>query len=277
VRRENGNGNEKEDQVMKKRIHVFGIMVAGMLIHPVGAELIVTLKGANQMEDTSLRGDNSQSTAPYNYGGWDTVVVGRLPDAGSTQVKFNSLLRFTDFSDVPAGYTVTGAKLRLYNLNNANQTAGVSINVYELAAANAGWVEGSSIGVVEAGSSCWRFQKQNTVNWAGGQNGAGVAGTDYTTNLVGSAIAADTTQVWVDFTLDAAVIQKWINNPAENYGIILTALGANVGEIAYFGSSEYGTASVRPELVLTVIPEPATLGLFIVAGACAVFARNIQK
>jgi len=142
----------------------------------------------------------------------------------------------------------------LYNQNHANQTGDVTIDVYEVTAANGDWVEGDGVGTVVAGTSCWRFKEQNTGEWAGGRNGCGVAELDYTTNLVGSALFADTTAEWVEITLDAAVVQNWINNPGQNYGLLLTAPGAITGQIAYLDSSEAGTGT-EPVLMLEVLLE----------------------
>jgi len=245
-------------------------VVAGLLIGAVqvGAE-VVTLSGASQMEDTYLRGDDTQVSTVNNYGASTLLIVGDL----TSPVTINALMRFTDFSGV-SGQTVTNATLRLYNTNHANQTGDVSIEIHELVAANGDWVEGTASSSVQTGSSDWRFKVQNTGNWAGGRNGAGVAGTDYTTHLVGSAIAADTTQEWVEFTLDADVIQNWIDNPLQNYGIVLTAPGAADGEAAFFRSSETSTTSTVPQLVLETIPEPAALGLVGMACGMLLFARR---
>jgi hypothetical protein len=261
----------KGEYAMKKSVQLGGLitMVLAGCLSPATAAL-VTLSGASQMEDTYLRGDNSQTSAVYNYGAPEYMIVGQL----SSNVIVNSLMRFTDLSGL-SGKTVTSATLRLYNQNQASQTADVTLDVYEVAAANGDWVEGTSLGVVQTGSSDWRFKIQNTGAWAGGQNGCGVVGTDYTTHLVGSAIATDTTAEWVEITLDASVVQKWIDNPSQNYGIILTAPGATAnGQIAYLRSSEATVTGTAPQLVLNVIPEPATVGMLGLGAGVALLFRH---
>lgn len=209
-----------------------------------------SFSGTNQVKDVYLRGDNTEVSATANYGGSSVLVAGRL----SETVVNNSLLRFTDLSGL-SGRTVSNATLRLYNYNHANQTAGVTVDVYEVASANGDWVEGDYLGGTGWDASDWRFKVQNTGEWAGGRNGCGVAGTDYTSNLVGSALFADTTAEWVDVELDASVVQNWINNPGQNYGLILTAPNAtNSGELIYLESSEASSGN-GPELMIEVLLE----------------------
>lgn len=240
-----------------KTLRKIGAVAALAVVCVSGTQAaVITLQGTGQVEDVYLRGDNSQTSATANFGASTLLLVGRLPDSG-TQILSNSLMRF-DMSSL-AGQTVSNATLRLYNTNNASQTANVTVNVYEVASANGDWVEGTGTGGTVNGTSDWRFKIQNTGAWAGGQNGAGVAGTDYVNTLIGSATVVDGTAGYVEFTLSASVIQNWITNPSQNYGIILTSPGAAQGAMAYFSSSE--AASNGPQLVITTVPEPATWGL----------------
>lgn len=246
---------------MKRRMmQIAGSLIALLMICQ-GYAGTVTLSGTNLVEDTFLRGDDSAGgTSPANnYGASTSLFVGRLPDGTSNQNLGNILLRF-DTTSV-SNQMITGATLRLWNQNHANQTADVNIEVHEVASANGDWVEGDSNNTVESGASCWRFKIQNTVDWAGGRNGCGVAGTDYLTNLVGSAIATNTTQEWVEFTLDTDVIQNWVDNPSQNYGLVLTAPGALEGEAAYFYSSEMDASAV-PQLELTTAPKTTEIVSF---------------
>ena len=255
---------------MRKVMHMVGLVAVILLLGGVQAWAeTVTLSGASQMEDAYLRGDDTQVSAAQNYGGSELLIVGDL----TSPVTINALMRFTDFSGV-SEKMVTNATLRLFNQNHANQTGDVAIEIHELVAANGDWVEGTVSDAVQTGSSDWRFKIQNTGDWAGGRNGAGVAGTDYTTALVGSATAADTTAEWVEFVLDASVVQNWINNPLQNYGLVLTAPGAADGETALFRSSETTATTTAPQLVLETIPEPAALGLIGIACGMLLFARR---
>jgi heat shock protein HslJ len=223
----------------------------------------VTVSGTNQLQDVYLRGDNNAggTTPVNNYGGSTLLMVGRIADGTGYQNLAHTLLRF-DLSGL-SGQTVTQATLRLYNNNNAQQTSDVTVSAYEAVAANGDWVEGAANGAVVTGTSDWRFKIQNTGVWAGGQNGCGVAGTDYTTNRVGSATVADGAAGYVDIALDAAVVTKWIDHPEQNYGIILTVPEAVPGQVVYFNSSE--AASNVPALMLETAAK-ATLRLVVITG-----------
>jgi hypothetical protein len=249
------NKQNKEDEMKMRMMKIAGSLIAVLLVCLGQATAgTVTLSGTNLTEDTFLRGDDSAGgTSPANnYGASTSLLVGRLPDGASNQNLGNILLRF-DTTSV-SNQVVTGATLRLWNQNHAHQTADVAIHAYAVAAANGDWVEGNTNNGIESGASCWRFKIQNTGDWAGGRNGCGVPGTDYLTNLVGSAISSNTTQEWVEFTLDPDAVQNWVDNPNQNYGLVLTAPGALEGEAAYFYSSEMDVSAV-PQLVLTTTPK----------------------
>lgn len=261
----------KKIHIQRRIVGIAGCMIV-ILAFCIGQAVadVVTLSGTNTVQDTYLRGDDSSGSQRLNLGGANNLLVGRLEDGATFQKLGNTLLRF-DVSSL-AGQTVSDVTLRLFNLNDALQTADVTINVYEVAAANGDWVEGDGLAAIVSGTSDWRFKIDNTGDWAGGHNGCGVAGTDYTTALVGSAVSADTTAQWVEFTLSAAVIQNWIDNPSQNYGLVLTSPGALQGEAAFFVSSESGTNG--PELQVTVIPEPTTVGLFLISSAGVLLLRR---
>lgn len=199
----------------------------------------VILKDQDKIQDTYLRGDNEVPFAPgVNFGASQRLLVGRLPDDAAKHLA-NTLMRF-ELSDL-AGQTVTHAVLRLHNVNDPKQTADVTINIHELAAANGDWVEGDGIGGESGllnGTSDWRFKLHGRTVWAGGQNGAGVKGEDYMDAVIGSAMVSAGTAQSVEFELDTNVIQKWIDHPEQNGGIILIAPEAEEGAMAYFYSTE---------------------------------------
>ncbi len=218
---------------------------------------VVTLNGPSLIEDTYLRGPNNTTSFPKNYGGADKLIVGRGINATD---EANGLIRIPDLTGASNLVSITRAVLRLYDFNIGTQTMDVDINAYEVSAANHGWVEGSSDDATESDASCWRFQTYNSTNWAGGQKGCGVAGTDYTTHVVATGTSVDDRSGWVDFILDPAVVRKWIDTPSENHGLVLISQGAGAaGEVVFFRSSEFVDATYHPRLVLEgVVVEAGT-------------------
>jgi hypothetical protein len=242
------DGSDEEFTISRNDISVaFQFNDIELEILPEGVQSI-TLSGPALIEDTYLRGPDNEDTTAKNFGGQDRFQVGNGVTATAVA---NGLIRFPDLTGSTNLSTITRAVLRLYDYDLSNQTMDVDINAYEVSAANHEWVEGSSYEVVEPGSSCWRFLKQNTNEWAGGRQGCGIAGTDYTTNLVAAATSVDGRKGWVEFDLDMAVVQKWIDDPAENHGLVFISQGAGeTGEVAFFRSCEYADAAYYPQLVL---------------------------
>lgn len=214
-----------------------------------------SFSGTNQIEDVYLRYDaNSIVAQSSNYGGLNFMMVGQL----NADIKANLLMRFSGLSALE-GQTVTNVALRLYSNDfSGQQTADVTVNVYEVAAVNSSWQEGDGNGDFSTdGWSSWRFVNRDSVGgnvqWAGGETGCGTSGTDYVTNLVGSAVVSDGVAEYVEFSLDTDVVQNWIDNPSQNYGLLLIAEGASAGQIVFFNSSESTSGNVPKLIVDTVL------------------------
>jgi len=142
-----------------------------------------------------------------------------------------------DLSTIPAGSTVTAVKLRLWALNRVD-LAGQSVHVHAL---NEGWSEDVVAWIKRTSPSNW--------STAGGSYGAG---------LTSKALWLIPVNGQVEFTIPAATVQGWIDNPASNHGLLIkpTADGSpGSGEgTAVFASSEYSVVSRRPKLVVTYLP-----------------------
>ena len=101
----------------------------------------------------------------------------------STNRHLRELQRWS-LASIPATAVCVSATLQLYHLGtNAGQTSDVIISIYNLLAANAGWVEGTGLydGVPETGAACWAYKAYHAAtptNWAGSA-GCGTADTDY--------------------------------------------------------------------------------------------------
>ncbi|MBC8008832.1 MAG: DNRLRE domain-containing protein [Burkholderiales bacterium] len=131
----------------------------------------------NSSADTYLRGNAGNN----NYGALNSLLVGNHSSVGP----FTGLFRF-DLSSLPtSGITIDSVTLTLFSTANGSGTS-VTLSVFQLAAANANWLEGTSNDTTPGapGAATWGNLNYNSANpgnptpWAGSP-GARTAGTDY--------------------------------------------------------------------------------------------------
>ena len=230
-------------------------------------------------------------TGSLSNGAGPGLFVGTI-EAG---LERRGLLHWDLAGAVPDGATINSAVLTLH-LNRANASGTPSIEARRVLA---DWGEGAS--------------DSSTGGSAGGQGAPAATGdatwlhrffdTDLWTNAGGdfaAAVSANVVQNGGEFTWSGdgltADVQGWLDNPAENFGLLL--LGAD-GGARKFESRESADASLRPNLRITfstddgggggggnAIPLPSTLVsggvLLVLAGVAVVrynsptFARAIQ-
>lgn len=172
--------------------------------------------------DTYL--DSESGTSNNNYGAGTSLT------AEGSQKRI--LLRF-DTSAIAAGTHVDGARLHLY-LSYAEGTCMVSI-----AQITEAWTEGTMSGT--AGVANWT-QRTATQSWTT----AGASSPGSATGTIASLESATAGLLGVD--LPAATLQGWVDAPATNFGLVLSASG---GGECRFDSSASATPANRPELVAT--------------------------
>jgi len=151
--------------------------------------------------------------------------------------------------DIPAGASCDTAVLSLYDNNWASRTADCTITIYQIAAANTGWVEGTQSDGAEVGSPCWGHKIYNSVTWAG-SDGCSTADTDYINTSLGSAVFTDGVSGYRTITFNAAgklVLADWFGD-ATNDGLILT--GAGSGAYWTEWESRQGDDGKRPFLTI---------------------------
>jgi|ERR1035437_709417 hypothetical protein len=138
--------------------------------------------------------------------------------------KARSLIRFDLGSYLVPIPTVTGAKLIL----NIDQVYGtITFKAYELTHA---WALGTNCVAAQAGYACWN--DYGAAGWT-------TAGGDYDPTPVSDAITVTSPGYGV-LTLNAAIVQKWLNTPATNYGLILIAENETTDQNSiYFNRSNY--------------------------------------
>ena len=173
-------------------------------IPPVPGTLTV-----NPVADTYLY-ENSKNT---NFGTSTILYLG----TDTSGKKDQGLIQF-DISTIPAGATITSAKLRLYK-TTAGGSGTVNIGAYKL---TTGWVETSAT---------WN-------NMAGSSNYAA-------TQLAQTTLPLSSTG-WVEWNLSTTVITEWLGG-TPNYGLALVYEGVNN---AYGKFSSRESTTNKPELVI---------------------------
>lgn len=227
----------------------FDIMLTGT---GSGGTLATYKEGANDpftgtayagTEDLWLYNNGGTNGVNDNTGGDLRVIAGGI---GGTAYR-HELMRFNVSSLAGRFASINSVTLRLY-FNGANANAGV-IQVFAVAPANAGWVEGSG-GTAVSGVSCWSRRVYPSTNWAGSQ-GASTPNTDYVDMVLASApYAAAATGQSFDLVLpDASIINTWLGGT--NAGLYLRTVLQNNQVI--FHSSE-STVALRPELIINYNP-----------------------
>lgn len=163
----------------------------------ISTTLIVT-------SDTSIR----SSRETYNYGASTGLGI---------NTAYRTLLYF-DMSSLPVNVQVYSATLRMTSSSsNAEQT----LNAYQIAAANVGWIEGSGTGATTAssGEPTYGYHQYATQTWAGSA-GLNTSNTDYIESTHATSVWS-TTNVEIDLTTMA---QDWYTNPTSNAGVRIHAV-----------------------------------------------------
>jgi hypothetical protein len=213
-----------------------------------------------------------------NYGGRINFEIGTW---GGVSTARHALMRFDLTSMAGQFSTITGVTLRLTFSNaagNLTSTSSNTIEVHQIAAANAGWIAGihDDNGGPD-GEPTWNYRAAFGVGWAG-SGGASSPGTDFLIPAIASTAWSGARTDGTTFDLvfnDTSFLTYWINGT--NWGLFLmnSAEAAAGDNTSSFYSSDFGTVGVRPELIVsyTAIPEPALNAALL---ACAVlgFARR---
>lgn len=194
--------------------------------------------------------------ANRNFGGSPLLEAGFMGGIYAEH-RAVSLLRF-DLSGVACG-KISAVKVRLYKPKCFVQTKPVVVELYEVAMANAGWQEGNAFCATDTDGASWSHQKANRP-WAGAP-GCARAGTDFGAKPVDTHTAPLERGEWMEFNLPAELVQRWLDDPAQNAGVYLTAdaSGPEWGEHVYFHSSEHWSGN-GPQLVIEGTPGPARPG-----------------
>lgn len=223
----------------------------------------------------------SGTSASGNYGDSNSIWVGKGPNGEERK----ALLRF-DVSMLAGQYeSIDSVKLTLTLLGESqgNTTTSVAVNTYQIAGANAGWVQGSSKGSAQTGSSSWNYRLHSTASWKGSA-GLGTAGVDYLstvidgTKAIQSGAATSFNGVKVTWDIPIELFELWVDG--DNAGLVLSAAAfesLGIKDLLRFASDSY-TSAYRPQLVVqyTPVPEPASM-VFVGSFVCLLLANGALR
>lgn len=228
--------------------------------------------GANDRGDAEVNSyqQGGQALHQRNYGAKDTFMVnGSMNSIFYNYEMHNGMSVWKDFignapGQVPSDAQITSATLRLYGEGIGGAEAG-NLGVYS-------WLEpvypGTLNGVLPTNSqdgdstamSTGAYRVFYSKGWNGPYGAWASAATDTTGTMWDSfAFNQDLTNTplgWIEFDVTGAV-QEWVDGTAPNYGFAFFTNTAWTGMI--FHSAEYADSSLRPQLVVDYVPEPATV------------------
>jgi len=209
-------------------------------LSPTATNTATTPTATPHPTTTTLRDAAVQDTyLDSDFSGDNFATAGRL------KAKYYSkrpLFRFDLESQVPAGSRILSAFLQVYTTVDrypADPVRSLTVEVYGV---RRPWV-------------------LDEVSWNNVQSGVRwqIPGADDT------FIDRDSTptdvkvvsQINASYTFDVtALVQRWTNDPAANYGLIMVGTGQSV-EYRFYSSEEFN-ANLRPKLTVTFIPPPPT-------------------
>ena len=195
------------------------LLAALSLVVPIGLSGTASADTRNLTStvDTQI----SENSTAANYGDATTLKVDGDDPGGSGKDAY-SLLRW-DLSSVPAGSEVDSASVTVNVTNPSTQT----YQIYDL---KRPWVESAATWLQYASGGAWEV--------------AGAKGSLDRGSQVGSLSAPTTGTRTV--SLSPALVQRWLDNPASNQGIIIA--NATNSDGVDFYSRQVGDASLRPTL-----------------------------
>lgn len=200
----------------------------------------VTGSGATVIYKDGFGGDkttyidtNLNSTAPSGTDGTSGVLYW----GGWAVGVYAGLIKF-DFSGIPDGVTLN--YVRFYYYRDSSYGTDATMKIGRVLAASGSWTE--------LGAS-WNHAVEDTIEWAGGNNGCGVSGVDHS----GSPLFLGNPPKVPGYNYVELDLIEFALMKANNYGMILLSQGPNDGNYIFIISSD-GIAEQRPYIEVSYEP-----------------------
>jgi len=204
-----------------------------------------------------------QNDPTYNYGTTTPLTVDSDEPYSSDGYDASALL-YWDLSSIPTGSTIESASITVY-VEEATDSATPGYDLYEMTQA---WAEGTGNGAATGDGATWNTY--DGVNaWPNGAGGAGDRGGTALANF--AATSTGSYQVALN-DAGEAVLENWINAPANNRGFMIHAGEEDNG--LDFTSKEGSTVANRPRLTVTYCLAPTT-PYITVSGTLNPFASTV--
>jgi len=238
-----GNGELEEYRpVQFRRSDGYVYMTPNLtgLAYPIDIDPTFTTQPGSEGEDTQCGqpGWSEENT----YGSASLLII-----YGAT-IGWNMFIRW-DLSSIPTGSVVTAATMTLYKTNTQSWRNNSDLICYEISDANGDWIENRV---------CYVYKNKNTsTNWAGSL-GCSTPNIDYNTPSMGTFEFERYVAGPKDAALDTSVVAGWCGQSTNNGMICRTADDA----VLDISSSDHGTASWRPKLVVEYTPTLVELSYF---------------
>jgi len=194
----------------------------------------------------SATGDLSNGKGDYLFSG--TTASGEIR---------RTLLQF-DLSDIPQGAEIENVELTL--VMNRTISGAMTMTLHEVLTA---WGEGSSDaggqegggGDAMEGDATWIHTFYPDQNWNS-------SGGDYGSTVISEVdVNAEDTYTWSTTPEFTALVQKWLDTPDENFGLILVGNESGTGTAKRFSSRHNPTEGDRPVLKIDYTGEATSTDL----------------
>lgn len=159
----------------------------------------------------------------FNYG---TAILSQIGSYYGEKKRF--LIKF-DLSSLPVGAKIVSASLQMYmaNLNGAQ-------NYYSFRKVAENWAETQAT---------WN-SRTTGVSWVNASGGG-----DFYPEIISNTVTCNAVGAYV-WNIKKEVVQDWINNASDNFGLIMTGDESVTAGDPGFATSESATTEYRPKLTV---------------------------